>query len=91
MQALLGHSSSEITRTFILSESRMNFLLLILLDISAYTDDASHLTIARKPLEALISDWLRQGEEIRSLRALVAGHHSSGSGSKLSAPSEESH
>lgn len=69
----------------------MNYLLLVLLDISASDDVSPHLTIARKPLEALISDWLRQGEEIRSLRALVAGHHSSGSGSKLSAPSEESH
>ncbi len=64
----------------------MNFLLPILLEISATPDDSPHLTIARKPLEALISDWLRQGEEIRSLRALVAGHHSSGSGSKLFAP-----
>ena len=50
----------------------MNFLLLILLDISASDDVSPHLTIARKPLEALISDWLRQGEEIISLRALVA-------------------
>jgi len=50
----------------------MNFLLLVLLDISASDDFSPHLTIARKPLEALISDWLRQGEEIRSLRALVA-------------------
>jgi hypothetical protein len=50
----------------------MNFLLLVLLDISASDDVSPHLTIARKPLEALISDWLRQGEEIRSLRALVA-------------------
>jgi hypothetical protein len=50
----------------------MNFLLLVLLDISASDDVSPHLTIARKPLEALISDWLRQGEEIISLRALVA-------------------
>jgi hypothetical protein len=50
----------------------MNFLLLVLLDISASDDVSRHLTIARKPMEALISDWLRQGEEIRSLRALVA-------------------
>jgi hypothetical protein len=69
----------------------MNLLLLVLLDISASDDVSPHLTIARKPLEALISDWLRQGEEIRSLRALVVGHHSSGSDSKLSAPSDESH
>ncbi len=50
----------------------MNFLLLVLLDISASDDVSPHLTIARKPLEALISDWLRQGEEIITLRALVA-------------------
>ena len=50
----------------------MNFLLLVFLDISASDDVSPHLTIARKPLEALISDWLRQGEEIISLRALVA-------------------
>jgi hypothetical protein len=50
----------------------MNYLLLVLLDISASDDVSPHLTIARKPLEALISDWLRQGEEIISLRALVA-------------------
>jgi hypothetical protein len=49
----------------------MNFLLLVLLDISASDDVSPHLTIARKPLEALISDWLRQGEEIRSLRRLL--------------------
>ena len=51
----------------------MNFLLLIMLDISASADDSPDLIIARKPLEALITDWLRQREEIHLLRKLVAG------------------
>jgi hypothetical protein len=51
----------------------MNFLLLILLDISASDDDSPYLSIARRPLEALIADWERQGEEINLLRDLVAG------------------
>ena len=51
----------------------MNFLLLILLDISASDDDYPYLSIARRPLEALIADWVRQGEEINLLRDLVAG------------------
>ena len=55
-----------------MSSAASAFLLLVLLDISASDDVSPHLTIARKPLEALISDWLRQGEEIISLRALVA-------------------
>jgi hypothetical protein len=50
----------------------MNFLLLILLDISASDDDCTYLSIARRPLEALIADWMRQGEEINLLRDLVA-------------------
>jgi hypothetical protein len=49
----------------------MNFLLSILLDISASADDSPYLTVARKPLEALIADWMRQGEEIHRLRRLV--------------------
>ena len=56
------------------AESRMNFLLLILLDISASDDDSPCLSVARRPLEALIADWVRQGEEINLLRDLVAGH-----------------
>jgi hypothetical protein len=51
----------------------MNFLLLIMLDISASADDSPDLIIARKPLEAMITDWLRQKEEIHLLRNLVAG------------------
>jgi len=51
----------------------MNFLLLILLDISASEDDSPSLSVARRPLEILISDWVRQGEEINLLRDLVAG------------------
>jgi hypothetical protein len=51
----------------------MNFLLLTLLDISASDDDSPCLSVARRPLEALIADWLRQGEEINLLRDLVAG------------------
>ena len=45
----------------------MNFFLLILLDISASDDDHPYLSIARRPLEALIADWVRQGEEINLL------------------------
>jgi hypothetical protein len=59
--------------TPILAERRINFLLLILLDISASDDDYPYLSIARRPLEALIADWVRQGEEINLLRDLVAG------------------
>ena len=51
----------------------MNFLLLILLDISASDDDHPYLSIARRPLEALIADWVRQGEEINLLRILSPG------------------
>jgi hypothetical protein len=51
----------------------MNFLLLILLDISASADDSPDLIIARNPLEAMIADWLRQREEIQLLRKLVDG------------------
>jgi hypothetical protein len=50
----------------------MNFLLLILLDVSASDDDSPCLSIARRPLEALIADWMRQREEINSLRDRVA-------------------
>jgi hypothetical protein len=53
----------------------MNFLLLILLDISASDDDSHYLSIARRPIEALIADWARQGEEINLLRDLVAGQN----------------
>ncbi len=53
----------------------MNFLLLILLDISASDDDSPYLSISRRPLEALITDWMRQGEEINLLRDLVAGQN----------------
>jgi hypothetical protein len=55
------------------AERRMNFLLLIHLDISASDYDHPYLSIARRPLEALIADWVRQGEEINVLRDLVAG------------------
>jgi hypothetical protein len=51
----------------------MNFLLLIPLDISASDDDSPCLSVARRPLEALIVDWARRGEEINLLRDLVAG------------------
>jgi len=54
----------------------MNFLLLILLDISASGDDSPSLLVARRPLEALVSDWVRRGEEISLLRDLVAGQNS---------------
>ena len=50
----------------------MNFQLLILLDISASADGSPEVIIARKPLEALIADWLRQAEEIHRLQTLVA-------------------
>jgi len=51
----------------------MNFLLLILLDISASDDDSPCLSVARGPLEALITDWMRQRDEINLLRCRVAG------------------
>ena len=47
----------------------MNFLLSIMLDISASADDSPDLIIARGPLEAVITDWLRQKEEIDLLGA----------------------
>jgi hypothetical protein len=50
----------------------MTFLLLILLDISASADDSPDLIIAREPLEAMITDWLRQREDIHRLQSLVA-------------------
>lgn len=53
----------------------MNFLLLILLDIFASDDDSSCISVARKPLEALIADWLRQRAEINLLRDRVAGQN----------------
>ncbi len=57
----------------------MNFLLLVLLDISASDDDSPCLSVARRPLEVLIADWVRQGEEINLLRARVAGQSLSSS------------
>ena len=51
----------------------MNFLLLILLDISASDDDSFCISVAREPLEALIADWLRQRVEINLLRDRFAG------------------
>jgi hypothetical protein len=65
----------------------MNFLLLILLDISA-SDDSPRLSIARKPLEALIADWVRRGEEINLLRDRVAGQTPRSSRRSKSAPSD---
>jgi hypothetical protein len=69
----------------------MNFLLLILLDISASDDDSHYLSIARKPLEALIADWLRQGREINLLRNLVAGQTPLSPHRSQSAPSDGRH
>ena len=57
------------------AESRMNFLLLILLDISASDDESPCLSVARWPLEALIANWERQGEEINLLRDRVASRN----------------
>ena len=68
----------------------MNFLLLILLDISASNDDSPCLSVARRPLEALIGDWLRQGEEINQLRDLVAGQTPPSSRMHQSGPSDGS-
>jgi hypothetical protein len=73
------------------AESRMNFLLLILLDISASDDDSPCLSVARRPLEALIADWVRQGEEINLLRDLVAGQSPPRSHRRQSVPSDGSH
>jgi hypothetical protein len=38
----------------------MNFLLLILLDISTSDDESPCLSVSRRPLEALIADWVRR-------------------------------
>ena len=51
----------------------MNFILLILLDISAFGDDSPCVLVARGPIETLIADWMRQREEIDLLRGRVAG------------------
>jgi hypothetical protein len=51
----------------------MNFILMILLDISASDDDSPYIPVARRLLEALIADWLRQRVEINLLRDRVAG------------------
>ena len=69
----------------------MNFLLLILLDISASDDDCPYLSIARRPLEVLIEDWVRQGEEINLLRNLVAGQTPTSPQRSQSVPSDGSH
>jgi hypothetical protein len=50
----------------------MNFILLVLLDISTCDDNSSQVLVARRPLEALINDWLSQGEEIQLLRDRIA-------------------
>ena len=69
----------------------MNFLLLILLDISASDDDSPCLWVSRRPLEALIADWMRQGEEINLLRDRVAGRTPPGSQRSQPVPSDGSH
>jgi len=69
----------------------MNFLLLILLDISASDDDSPCLSVARRPLEALIADWVRQGEEIHLLRALIARQTPPRPQCNQSVPSDGSH
>jgi hypothetical protein len=69
----------------------MNFLLLILLDISVSEDDCPYLSITRRPLEALIADWVRQGEEISLLRDLVAGQTPPSPQRRQSVPSDGSH
>jgi len=51
----------------------MNFIFLILLDISASSDDSPCVLVARGPLEAMIADWMRQREEIKIMRDRVAG------------------
>ena len=51
----------------------MNFLLLILLDLSASDDNSPCISVARRPLEALIADWMRQRDEINLQRGRVAG------------------
>jgi hypothetical protein len=46
----------------------MNFLLLVLVDLARSDERSPSVTVDRKPLEALIEDWLRRGEKITSLR-----------------------
>jgi hypothetical protein len=69
----------------------MNFILLILLDISASDDDSPSLLVARRPLEALVSDWVRRGEEISLLRDLVAGQTPPSRQGSQSVPSDGRH
>jgi hypothetical protein len=69
----------------------MNFLLLVLLDISASDDDSPCLSVARRPLEALIADWVRQGEGINLLRDRVAGQTPPSSHKSQPFPSDGSH
>jgi hypothetical protein len=69
----------------------MNFLLLILLDISASDDDSPCLSVARRPLEDLIGNWVRQGEEINLLRDFVAGQTPPSSQRSQSVPSDGRH
>jgi len=69
----------------------MNFILLILLDISASGDDSPCVLVARKPLEALIADWLRKRVEINLLRDRVAGQSPPRPLCNQSVPSDGSH
>jgi hypothetical protein len=69
----------------------MNFILMILLDISASDEDSPCLTIARGPLEALIADWLRQRVEINLLRDRVASQIPPTPQRSKSVPSDGSH
>jgi hypothetical protein len=63
----------------------MNFLLLILLDISASDDDSLSLSVSRRPLEDLIADWARRREEI------VVGQNPPSPHRSQSIPSDGSH
>lgn len=69
----------------------MNFLLLILLDISASDDDSPCISVARRPLEALVANWVRQGEVINLLRDLVAGQTPPSSQRSQSVPFDGNH
>ena len=69
----------------------MNFLLLILLDISACDDDSFCISVAREPLEALIADWLRQRAENNLLRDRIARQTPPRPQCNQSVPSDGSH
>ena len=46
----------------------MNFIIPILLELANSDEDCPWITLPREAVQALIEDWLRQGQEVSSLR-----------------------